>query len=195
MVLFPEVQKKVQEELDRVVGKGRLPDFEDLNSLPYLVATIRETVRWNPTTPIAVPHSLTEDDEYNGMRLPKGSTVIGNAWSILHNEEQFEEPMVFKPERFLTADGQIDPTILNPFDVAFGFGRRTCPGIHVGYAMTFICTASLLSAFNLSKSVDKDGNVIDIPGKFEQIVVLQPEPFNCTLTPRNKDITKLVNNL
>ena len=44
--------------------------------------------------------------------------------SILHNEEQFEEPMVFKPERFLTADGQIDPTILNPFDVAFGFGRR-----------------------------------------------------------------------
>ena len=52
MVLFPEVQKKVQEELDRVVGKGRLPDFGDLNSLPYLVATIRETVRWNPTTPI-----------------------------------------------------------------------------------------------------------------------------------------------
>ena len=43
---------------------------------------------------------------------------------ILHNEEQFEEPVVFKPERFLTADGRMDPTILNPFDIAFGFGRR-----------------------------------------------------------------------
>ncbi|KAF8327073.1 cytochrome P450 [Amanita rubescens] len=183
MVLFPEVQRKIQEELDRVVGQGRLPDFEHLDSLPYLVATIKR--RYDGIQRrrlVTVPHSLTEDDEYNGWRIPKGSMVFGNAWAILHSEEHFKEPM-------------LDPTVLNPFDVAFGFGRRQCPGINIGFAMTFICTASLLSTFNITKSVDKNGNVIDVPGKFEHIIVLQPSPFKCTLVPRNKDLTRLINNL
>ncbi|KAF8622987.1 hypothetical protein AX15_006585 [Amanita polypyramis BW_CC] len=195
MILFPEVQKKIQEELDRTVGQDRLPGFEDLGALPYLVATIKEAARWNPPTPLAIPHSIIEDDEYNGYRIPKGSTVIGNAWSILHNEEHYKDPMIFRPERFLTEDGRLDPTVLNPFDVAFGFGRRTCPGVHIAFAISYICTASLLSVFNITKTVDKNGNTIEVPGKYEQIIVLQPEPFKSILKPRNKDAAKLVMNL
>jgi len=80
MVLFPEVQQKAQEELDRVVGGNRLPSFGDKSSLPYISRVVLECLRWNPVTPLGVAHYLTEDDEYNGYRIPKGSTILANIW-------------------------------------------------------------------------------------------------------------------
>lgn len=79
MVIHPEVQKKAQEELDRVVGK-RLPEFSDKESLPYISCIAWECLRWNPVTPFGLAHSVTEDDEYNGYRIPKGTTVLPNVW-------------------------------------------------------------------------------------------------------------------
>ena len=96
MMLFPESQKKVQEEIDSVIGQGRLPDFDDRANLPYLQAVIYETMRyegtgilsrvcadfatrWHPAVPIGIPHLTTADDVYRGMFIPKGSTVIANA--------------------------------------------------------------------------------------------------------------------
>ena len=97
MALYPEVQKKAQAEIDAVVGSKRLPDFHDRHSLPYLNAVLKETLRWNLvaplgrllliiivatilTSPKAIPHMSTTDDEYNGFYIPKGTIVIGNAW-------------------------------------------------------------------------------------------------------------------
>lgn len=77
MALHPHVQRKAQEELDRVVGQYRLPDFEDLERLPYIRAVVMETLRWMPVTPFAIPHALTmSDDVYNGHHIPKGSMII-----------------------------------------------------------------------------------------------------------------------
>ncbi|KAJ8113581.1 hypothetical protein ONZ43_g5123 [Nemania bipapillata] len=79
MVLYPEVQKKGQEEVDRVFG-DRLPSLDDAMSLPYIQACVKETLRWLPATPLALPHCLTQDDEYLGYTIPKGATVIANVW-------------------------------------------------------------------------------------------------------------------
>ena len=97
MVLYPEVQKKAQAEIDAVVGQNRLPDFHDRPSLPYINAVVKESSRWNIAVPLGrsfviiiiatiltsskgVPHMSTADDEYNGFYIPKGTIMIGNAW-------------------------------------------------------------------------------------------------------------------
>jgi cytochrome P450 len=79
MVLHPEVLHKAQQQLDEVLG-DRLPGFFDRPSLPYIEAILREVLRWQPVAPTAFPHRLMEDDVYNGMFMPKGSLVVGNAW-------------------------------------------------------------------------------------------------------------------
>ena len=80
MILFPEVQHKAQAELDAMVGQDRLTDSSDEESLPYMNALVKEVLRWSPVVPNALPHCVMEDDVYNGMRIPKGSWVIGNSW-------------------------------------------------------------------------------------------------------------------
>ena len=99
MALYPEVQKKAQAEIDAVVGPNRLPDFHDRPSLPYINAIVKESSRWNLVTPFgrpfvfiivaiiltcseAIPHMSTNDDEYNGFYIPKGTIMIGNAWLV-----------------------------------------------------------------------------------------------------------------
>ncbi|KAJ2918114.1 hypothetical protein MD484_g2319, partial [Candolleomyces efflorescens] len=80
MVCHPEIQEKAQQELERVLGKNVLPTFEDEPSLPYITAIVKEVLRYHAVTPFAIPHYLTENDEYNGYFLPKGSIVLGNVW-------------------------------------------------------------------------------------------------------------------
>ena len=80
MAMHPAVQQKAQEELDRVVGGDRLPDFDDRNSLPYVNALLKEVLRWHIVLPLGVPHRATADDEYNGYFIPKGTIVFSNIW-------------------------------------------------------------------------------------------------------------------
>jgi cytochrome P450 len=80
MTLFPEAQQKAQEELDAIIGHGRLPNMADRPSLPYLNALYLEVLRWSPVVPLGLPHRLTDDDVYNGVLIPKGSIIIANVW-------------------------------------------------------------------------------------------------------------------
>lgn len=80
MAMFPEAQKKAQEELDRVIGGARLPEFEDQESLPYVNALFREVLRWHPITPISVPHRTVADDVYNGYFIPAKTIITVNVW-------------------------------------------------------------------------------------------------------------------
>jgi cytochrome P450 len=79
MIIWPEIARAAQEELDRVCG-NRLPDLNDVPDLPYIRACSKETLRWMPGFLIGVPHAVTRDDEYMGYRIPKGATVIINVW-------------------------------------------------------------------------------------------------------------------
>ncbi|KIJ38757.1 hypothetical protein M422DRAFT_33150, partial [Sphaerobolus stellatus SS14] len=116
MILYPEVQARAQEELDRVLG-DRLPTFDDLDQLPYITAMCKEVQRFHPVFPLGIAHGTVRDDVYKGYLIPKGSVVIGNAWAMLHDEKVYGANVNdFDPGRFLKA-GVPDPI------VAFGFGR------------------------------------------------------------------------
>lgn len=80
MTLYPEIQQRAQAEIDRVVGIQRLPAIGDRANLPYIECIIREAYRWNPASPLSVPHKLIRNDEYEGHMIPEGTTIIPNIW-------------------------------------------------------------------------------------------------------------------
>lgn len=80
MVMYPDAQKKAQQELDAVIGPDRLPEFSDRDSLPYLNAVVKEIIRWHTVVPLGVSHCVTEEDEYKGYRIPAGTILVPNAW-------------------------------------------------------------------------------------------------------------------
>jgi cytochrome P450 len=80
MTLYPEVQRKAQEEIDRVLGAGRLPKMTDRANLPYIEAVVKETLRWHPVAPMGIPHMSIDDDMYEGYHIPKGSLIMPNIW-------------------------------------------------------------------------------------------------------------------
>ncbi|KAI0313704.1 cytochrome P450, partial [Amylostereum chailletii] len=105
MVLHPAVQRRAQAKVDAVVGRDRLPTFDDRAALPYVEAVCREVLRWNPVTPLGVARRVMQDDEYDGHLIPAGSTLHYNTWGILHDPDVYPDPESFQPERFLNADG------------------------------------------------------------------------------------------
>ncbi|KAI0063312.1 cytochrome P450 [Artomyces pyxidatus] len=190
LVRDPSVQARAQAELDAATGGSRLPEFEDRPSLPYIDAICKELLRWKMISPLAFPHATTEDDEYQGYFIPKGSFVIANAWSILHDPEAYPDPFAFKPERFLNADGQVidDPALSG----VFGFGKRICPGRHLVDSMLFIAVALVLSTFKVGKAKDAAGNEIPVEGTFFGTLLYQPSPFECSIVPRNQITLELI---
>lgn len=80
MLIWPDVQKRAQEEIDRVVGSDRLPTFEDYDNLPYVRCCIKESLRWMPTVILGVPHAVLKEDNYMGYTIPKGASITTNVW-------------------------------------------------------------------------------------------------------------------
>ncbi|KAG9048572.1 hypothetical protein FS837_012513 [Tulasnella sp. UAMH 9824] len=145
MTLYPEVQAAAHAEIDRVIGRDRMPTFGDQSSTPYITALLQEALRWNPAGPIGVPHRLIEDDVYEGYFIPKGTTVFTNLWGISRDTKYYKDPSSFKPERFLPG---AEP-VLDPRQFAFGFGRRICPGNELAMQSVWIGIALTLWAFEI----------------------------------------------
>ncbi|EEB93814.1 hypothetical protein MPER_07486, partial [Moniliophthora perniciosa FA553] len=120
MLCFPEYQAKAQQEIDRVIGSGRLPNLDDKDSLPYCNAIMCEVLRWLPIGSFTIRY-INHEDEYRGYHIPKNSTVFSNFWAICHDEETYPSPEQFNPERWIK-DGKLDPAKRNTTAI-FGFGR------------------------------------------------------------------------
>lgn len=82
MTLFPDVQLKAREEIDRVIGTNRLPNLEDRPNLPYVEAVVKESFRWHPIVPMGLPHVSEVDDVFEGYFIPKGAMVMPNIWYV-----------------------------------------------------------------------------------------------------------------
>ncbi|KAJ2918173.1 hypothetical protein MD484_g2276, partial [Candolleomyces efflorescens] len=171
MAVHPNLQKKAQDELDRVVGPGKLPDFDDREDLVYLKALVTELMRWHQVTPLAIPHKTSEDDYYDGYFIPKGTLVLGNAWAVLHDPEVFENPMEFNPERYITG-GKFNEDLPNPLDFAFGYGRRICPGRDLATQMVYLITATTLSMFDILPPRDDNGVPIQLLPSFDNGILV-----------------------
>ncbi|KAL7624834.1 hypothetical protein AAE478_004048 [Parahypoxylon ruwenzoriense] len=186
----PQFIPKAQEELDRIVGRGRLPTFDDMPRLPYVKAIVSETLRWRPIAVLGgTPHASTSDDVYKGMFIPKGSTIIAPLWSIHLNGTDFPEPHEFRPERFIGTREYPGPFGHS----AFGWGRRICPGMHLGSASVELNIARILWAFNVEPAKDANGRDIDVDiFAFSDGFNSSPLPFRCSIKPRSSKHVEII---
>lgn len=184
MVLHPNVQLKAQEILDEVVGRRRLPTFEDRPRLRYIDYIVQETLRWCPVSPVGVPHRSLADDVYQGYLIPAGSHVYANARAMTHDARTYHEPEEFNPDRYVpTSEGGRG----EPFPVGqFGFGRRICVGQHLADASVWIAMAGMLSTLTISKAIDEEGNEISPDVELTAGLTSHPKSFQCRIEPRDE---------
>ncbi|QRV96320.1 cytochrome P450 family protein [Ceratobasidium sp. AG-Ba] len=180
MILYPEVQRKAQAELDNVLG-GRLPELTDREALPYVNAVMKEVMRWRPAVPMGVAHSTTQDDVYRGFFIPKGTIVSMNVWSIGRDPKIYPNPEDFNPDRYL------DPNL--PLSPVFSLGRRDCPGAHFAQSSMFLMMSTFLTIFNVTAT---PGKPFPEPKVRNNVLVAHPMPFDCTVTPRSEDRRRLI---
>lgn len=187
MTLFPGVQLKAQEEIDRVVGAGRLPSIEDRDSLPYINAVVKESLRWWPIAPMGFPHTATDDLEYNGLHIPKGAYLLPNVWWFLHDPEVYADPGAFDPERFLSPRNEPDPS-----RHAWGYGRRMCAGRFFADTSLYLNIVQTLATFNITKAVGADGEEVEVHVKVKPGVLSYVTDFEFEITPRSEKHAELV---
>ncbi|KAG2069085.1 cytochrome P450 [Suillus decipiens] len=179
MVLYPDVQKRAQGEIDSVTA-----------SLPYVESVLRETFRWNPVTPLGIPHATSSDDTYDGYFIPKGATVICNIWAMSRDEVRYPNASRFMPERFLDVDGAL--TDDDPAGYIFGFGRRGCAGRYTADASMWAAIVTILATVEFSSAKDEQGKAIDFTPKFRPGVTRSPLVFPCSISARSRTNSELV---
>ncbi|KAG7094580.1 hypothetical protein E1B28_005407 [Marasmius oreades] len=190
MVLNPEKQHKAQEEIDRVIGTERLPEYTDRGSLPYIENVLQEVLRWYPALHFAIPHRATQDDIYRGMFIPKGAVIFPNARGMSLDENVYKNPTEFRPERFLpkAQGGHEEPY----FNAGWGYGRRVCPGRFLADVSLWLAMATILAALELSKVKDENGIEIDFVPKHKVVFAQQFAPFPMEIKPRSDKATQLI---
>ncbi|PYI31853.1 m-hydroxybenzyl alcohol hydroxylase [Aspergillus indologenus CBS 114.80] len=183
MTKFPAVQARAHAEIDRVVGADRSPAWSDAAQLPYINCIIKEAHRWRPVSPLGVPHAVAQDDEINGMVLPKGATVVLNVWAMHHDPRRWPEPERFEPARFeefpalaptYAASGEWDKRD----HYGYGAGRRICPGIHLAERNLIVGVAKLLWAFEFTQPMGSYSD-IDPESGASQGFLHCPKEYGC----------------
>lgn len=146
------IMKRVQEELTAIVGLNNIVEESHLPNLQYLDVTIKEIFRLYQLVPFLLPRSPSETCTVGGYTIPKGCTVLLNAWSIHRDPRYWDNPLEFNPERFLNYEeiNKCDYNGNNMKFMPFGSGRRLCPGVALADKMQKLILASLLHSFNWS---------------------------------------------
>lgn len=181
MVLYPEVQKKAREEIDRVCGADRLPTMDDEPNMLYIRCCQKEVLRWLPSLPLGLPHAVIQDDEYRGYTIPKGAMVILNAWAVHMDPTRFPSPAMFDPSRW----EQDSP----PSTFAFGAGRRLCPGSHIAERSLFLGIARMLWGFTFEPA---PSGPLPTAHDFADGMSAHLRPFHTAITPRSDARARLI---
>ncbi|KAL1851749.1 hypothetical protein Daus18300_012434 [Diaporthe australafricana] len=182
----PDKMRTAQAEIDRVVGRGRLPSADDEKDLPYVRAVVEETLRWRPIIIAGVAHANLREDVYMGYRIPRGSTVIPSNWSIHMDEAVYRDPQAFLPERWLE-----DPP--PPPPVGFGFGRRMCMGEYIARGALFAMVSRMLWAFDFRRQLDGAGREIAVDTMdLADYFIVRPNPFPVDVVCRDESVRRIV---
>uniref|UniRef100_A0A3B1IMS7 Cytochrome P450 2K1-like n=1 Tax=Astyanax mexicanus TaxID=7994 RepID=A0A3B1IMS7_ASTMX len=173
MAKYPQIQERVQQEIDRVIG-DRQPKVQDRKNLPYTDAVIHETQRLANIVPMSLPHVTSCDVTFNGYFIKKGTSVMPLLSSVLWDESEWETPKSFNPAHFLDADGRfVNRDAFMPFSA----GRRVCLGESLARMELFLFFTSLLQHFRLTPP----------PGLTEGQLDLTPV-VGFTLNPANQGL-------
>ncbi|XP_063057372.1 cytochrome P450 2J2-like [Engraulis encrasicolus] len=147
MMKYPEIQRKVQEEIDRVVGSSRQPSVADRENMPYTDAVIHEIQRLGNILPLNLVRSATKDTQVGDYVIPKGTMVAGVLNSILFDEKEWETPHTFNPAHFLDAEGKFRK---REAFLPFSLGKRVCLGEQLARMELFLFFTSLMQRFTFS---------------------------------------------
>lgn len=196
----PEVRARAHEELSRVIGSGRSPSFQDEESLPYIRAIVKETLRIRPVTNMGTPHYTTADITYKNIFIPKESIVCIQQYAIHYDPSVFPDPETFNPSRYLNHPlkagayaAHPDPRERDHF--SFGAGRRICSGLHLAENSMFITVAKILWAFDVLPPLDGNGREMPVDlsdNAYEPGSNTIPKPFGVRFVPRNKEVETVV---
>lgn len=177
MTCYPNVQSKVQDEMDRIVGIGRYPGLKDRGNLPYTEATILELLRITSLAPLAIPHKTTRDTCIGGFSIPKDTDVYINLYSI-HMDCSWGDPKIFRPERFLTSTGELDALMIENI-LPFSAGRRRCLAEHLAKVELFLFFSFMLQQF---KYTPPPNETLNLEANFG--FNLKPNRYKIVATPR-----------
>ena len=176
----PEIQARVHEELDRVIGRDALPTVDDRTRLPYTFACLAESMRYRTIGPFGLPHKASEDAEVGGYLIPAGTQVLGNIYSIHHDPQYWDSPDEFIPDRFLPqADGSMSPALTSRAYLPFGTGHRRCPGRRFAETTVWMHITRMLHRLRFETP---DGRPITEDEVFG--LAISPKPYSLRATRR-----------
>ncbi|KAH0679729.1 hypothetical protein KY284_020814 [Solanum tuberosum] len=184
LVLHPEVQNKLRQEVDNVT-MGKVVTDVDVVRMPYLQAVIKETLRVHPPGPLLSWARLSTSDVRlsNGMVVPSHTTAMVNMWAITHDSDVWKNPLEFKPERFVVSEGGVNVDVrgadlrLAPF----GAGRRVCPGKNLGLVTVMLWVAKLVQHFEF---VEDGAHPVDL-GEVLKLSCEMKNPLTVVAMQRN----------
>ncbi|XP_066279252.1 cytochrome P450 2U1-like [Branchiostoma lanceolatum] len=178
MILHPDIQGKVQQEIDSVLGPNQEPSMGHRSQMPYTEAALTEVSRLATITPFTIPHGTSSDTTFRGYNIPEDTLVAVNIWSVHHDPQLWPEPSKFDPARFLDDDGKF---VKRTEVIAFSTGRRVCLGEQLARMEIFLIFTSLLQrfTFKLPEGAPKPSD----EGVFRGIHA--PVPFKLRAEPRN----------
>ncbi|KAF7234994.1 Cytochrome P450 2J2 [Varanus komodoensis] len=168
MALHPDIQARVQEEIDSVIGQSRLPALEDRDRMPYTNAVIHEVQRFSNIVPLNVPRVATKDTTLAGFFLPKGTVLLSNLTSVLHDKDEWETPDVFNPGHFLE-NGQFRK---REAFIPFSTGKRSCLGELLARTELFLFFTALIQKFTFQAPEN-----VTLTLDFRMGFTLAPQPY------------------
>jgi len=142
----PDIMKRAQQEVDKVVGKEKVVEESHISKLPYILAIMKETLRLHTVAPLLVPRRPSQTTVVGGFTIPKDSKIFINVWAIHRNPNVWENPLKFDPDRFLDKSYDFKGNDFNY--LPFGSGRRICVGMAMGERIVLYNLATFLHSFD-----------------------------------------------
>ncbi|XP_050816356.1 cytochrome P450 2H2-like [Gopherus flavomarginatus] len=178
LLKYPDIEEKVHEEIDRVIGRSRSPCMADRNQMPYTDAVIHEIQRFINLVPLNLPHAVTRDTHFRQYVIPKGTTIFPVLKSVLDDSREFPKPEQFNPGHFLDENGAFRKS---DFFIPFSAGKRICVGEALARMELFLLLTTILQNFTLKSPIDpKDIDIAPLPSA----VINAPKPYQLCVLPR-----------
>lgn len=175
---YPDVQARVQAELDQVVGRDRLPCMSDQPNLPYVMAFLYEAMRFSSFVPVTIPHATTNNTILLGYYIPKNTVIFVNQWSVNHDPLKWPNPEDFDPARFLDKDGFINKDLASSVMI-FSVGKRRCIGEELSKMLMFLFLSILAHQCNFKVNQNESSEM-----SFSYGLTIKPKPFKIHVSLR-----------
>jgi len=178
----PDVQEKVHQELDKVLGAKTLANYDDRFNLPYTCAVINEIHRKASIVHNSLPHTATKDLEVNGYTIPKGATIVAHLIGIHHDQRYWEDPHKFYPERFISSES--GACLSNGNLIPFSYGKRYCLGQSLAEKELFMFFVGLMKTFHFAPVENDVLTACDYHSGTKRSTIRTPPIYNVVIRKR-----------